>query len=703
MKRFFSIGFIVLVLLTGVGAFAPSASAYDQVCTEPAILNNNTGQCETFDSSGNSTSSVDPTVTTDDSTALPSDSASAGTPATPNDVTKAENGFGFVMMSIMELFAWLVGVAALLLDNAVYYTVVKMGSYVSSLSAVGVTWRIMRDIGNIVLIFGFLAIGIATILQVSLYGWGQKALPKLLIAAVFLNFSLFVSEAVIDTGNFFATQFYTQINGGQMAGAKNFDSGTLVRLENEGISSKLMAQLGLQSIYGEARNKDIFNVGNTWVIGFMGILLFIVTAFVMFALAFILIARFVILLFLIIVAPIGFAGLAVPKLENTAKKWWSMLFEQTITAPVLLLLLYIALAVITDAQFLTGLCIPNPASDNPTCASDKVFGWVNGNFAGFASFILSFIIAMGLMAAVVIMSKRMSAFGGSWATKMGGKLSFGLTAFGLRSTVGLGSFYAGQRIRRSSWGGTKTGRVISGAFERGGKASFDTRGIKMFGGLKAANIDAGDAQKGGYVARRDKSIKEHEAYVKSIGKAFDDAGPTKDQTKAIADADKAQKEAEKNRKDLQDKNKDHKAELDRLAAVVTANRNSGIRDPKAISDLAAANTAFEASKTALKAAQTSEEAADKALKEAKAAPTVAKKEQQKNYAENIQGKFFGSSFPGWVLFGPGAAAASRKIIKDVTKDPSKDMLDKLTKAAELADKESSGGGEKEEEKSDDKK
>ena len=71
------------------------------------------------------------------------------------------------MQLIMNLFAWLLGVAAITLDNAVYYTVVTMGNYVNNLSAVGIVWQVLRDIGNIVLIFGFLAIGITTILNVN--------------------------------------------------------------------------------------------------------------------------------------------------------------------------------------------------------------------------------------------------------------------------------------------------------------------------------------------------------------------------------------------------------------------------------------------------------------------------------------------------------------------------------------------------------
>jgi len=117
----------------------------------------------------------------------------------------------------MGLFAWLVGVAALALDYAMYYTVVVMGSYVKGLSGVGIAWQVLRDIGNIFLIFGFLAVGISIILESERYGFGKKMIPMLLVGAVFLNFSLFISEAVIDIGNLFATQIYSQINGGVLS------------------------------------------------------------------------------------------------------------------------------------------------------------------------------------------------------------------------------------------------------------------------------------------------------------------------------------------------------------------------------------------------------------------------------------------------------------------------------------------------------
>ncbi len=446
--------------------------------------------------------------------------------------TSPDDGYNYVMQKILQLFAWLVGVAALMLDYAVYYTVVKMGSYVNSLSAIGVTWRVLRDIGNIMLIFGFIAVGITTILNVDWYGGGKKMLPMMIVAAVFLNFSLFISEAIVDTGNLFATQFFTQINGGSLpmqapSGLLTTTSGVTLTTANEGISTKLMNQLGLQTVYGDAQrqNTKIFEGANPWLIGFMGIILFIVTAFVMFSLAFVLIARFIALVFLLIVAPIGFAGLAIPGFAARAKDWWTQLFHQTITAPILLLMLYIALAVITDAQFMTGFGL----DQSHMVSGGWWTGFVNdANLPGFASILLSFLVAMGLLLGVIVYAKRWSAFGGDWASRVGARLSFGATAWASRNTVGLGSNFLAKQARKRGLSRIPVlGTNLTKAFEYGAKSSFDVRGT---GALKnipfGSNIDAGKAKEGGYKEELKQRVEARTKYAAELkGKEFKDLSP----------------------------------------------------------------------------------------------------------------------------------------------------------------------------------
>lgn len=414
MRKFFIASFFSLTLLAGAaGTFVPTATYAQTPAADPAPA---------ADTAQNP------------APAAPGTGESKPMAAGKDD----DESFSGLMTTIMSMFAWLLGIAATTLNYSVYYTVIIMGKLLNGtggLSAIGVTWQVLRDIGNIVLIFGFIAVGISTILNTSVYG-AKQMLPKLLIVAVFLNFSLFISMAVIDVGNIFATEIYTQINGGVAITDQN--------VKDEGISNTIMKQLGFQSIYGDARDNElILKGGNATLIGFMGIILFMVSAFVMFSLAFMLIARFVILVFLIVVAPIGFAGLAIPRLEGTAGEWWGMLFKQTISAPVLLLMLYIALRVITDVNFLTGFGASNAEGAWTAAFANST----SESVAGLSGLMLSFLVAMGLLLMCTVMAQRMGAFGASLATKTAGILTGGavvaggigasrLTGFAGRQTLG---------------------------------------------------------------------------------------------------------------------------------------------------------------------------------------------------------------------------------------------------------------------------
>jgi len=417
-------------------------------------------------------------------TILPAPGSTA--PNDPNLGGDTASQMGTVMTWIMSLFAWLVGVAALLLDYVVYYTVVTMGNYVKDIAAVGVAWRIIRDAANIMLIFGFLAIGITTILNVDWYGSAKQLLPKLVIAAVLINFSLFICEAMIDGTNLIATQFYTQISGGALptmtgtGGTGLAINGVNLNTANEPISNAIMGQLGLQTIYDVNKNPKALDGGHTWFVGFMGIILFMITAFVLFSLSFILIARFVSLIFFILLSPIGFTGWALPLMQYRAGQWWKNFLQQIITAPVLLLLLYVALTVITDAQFLTGF----------NSSSNGWLGLDSGDITGFAGMLLSFLVAMGLLMVVVIKARSMSAFGAGWATATAGALTLGATAYGMSSILNTGALGARRALQRYA-PNSRVSRVASRVLRPAENARMDIRAIPgVRAGLTAVGAGA---------------------------------------------------------------------------------------------------------------------------------------------------------------------------------------------------------------------
>lgn len=608
---------------------------------------------------------------------------------------------GKVMTWIASIFAWLLSVAIVTLNYAVYYTVVTMGSYIHGLSAVGVTWRILRDIGNIMLIFGFLAAGLMTILNVEWYGWGTKMLPKLLIAAVFLNFSLFFAEAIIDSGNLFAVQFYTQINNGQVP--------TPDTLLQHGLADRIMQQLGMQQIYSDVqRDPTVLMHNNPIFIGFMSSILFIVTAFVMFSLAFMLVARFVVLLVLIIVAPVGFAGWAIPRLKGLSDDWWETLLQQTFTAPVLLLLLYVALAVITDSKFLSFGTAPDWLG---------LFTNTTATIGNYAAILLPFLVAMGLLLVVLMTAKKMSAAGAGWATKTAGNLSFGAAAWGMNRTFGRGAFYAARGLRQSAAFNkfdALTGRATTRTLDRVATGTFDIRGTKALSALPG-HIDAGKPAEGGFAGALKRGVETHEKAAKAIEQAHKDAFEQTEAEKAViartatahqaAELDKKTAEEEKKKaqqakEQAEETAKKGAAELARLEAEV--NINSSAEEVQKLAEARknqvanqemmtrAAENLANATKNLTTATET-ETAAKKAKESAEKAPAdrmnKAIREGKEAYAEGIDHTF---NPIGFVAYGPGTGTAARKIRESFKDKSNKDKLKDLVKKMEKEDAEAEG-------------
>lgn len=711
MKRFLIASCILLALFVSAAGAAPAAHA------TAADTNNSNIQ---LDSQGNPTGNNTGVVA--DPFADAAKSASEAAKAAANTPTKGPgptppttatlNG---VMAYIAQLFAWLLGVAAILLDNVVFYTIVKMGTYVSSLSAVGVTWRIIRDVGNIMFVFGFLSVGIMTILNVEWFGI-KKMLPMLLVGAIFLNFSLFISEAIVDTGNLFATQFYQQINGGNPAGAKK--SIAPPAINNEGISNRIMSSLGLQTIYGEIRNSDPDKVktymDNSGIIGFMSIILFLIAAFVFFSLAFILIARFVALVFLIIASPIGFAGLAIPGFANLAKQWWKNLYDQTMVAPVLLLMLYVALAVITDAKFLTGFsdCVPGSAVAGG-CQNPSYISFATSDLGGFATVILSFLVAMGLLLLVLVYAKRWSAFGGDWATKTAGKMTFGLTGWAVNRTAGRAAYYGGRRLQQipgfnkvDAW----TGRLVSRGLNRAATGSFDLRGTGVLAKIPFGDtIKPGEAAKDGFVGARKRTIENHEKAAKAIEEAHKEGFSDRERKEAVdsaialAEASKSTKITEHTAAQGEVEEQKHnvgvlKREITELEKAEREQRITPEEEQRlssARADLTTAESTLVKSQTKLNKAAGDLEKATSDLKKIKEKDSP---EQQKAVNDALTGKIKqskiaygeGLTIPSPInlfMSGPATSAAGRKIIRDAKtkKSTAQQLAELATKAAKEAE------------------
>jgi len=108
---------------------------------------------------------------------------------------------------VLHLFAITLALTGLMFDGISHITL-QGDAY--NLDPIRLGWSISRDVANLFFIIILLVIAIATTLRNMTYG-AKQLLVKLVLVALFINFSLLVTQVVIDFTNILALQFYNAI------------------------------------------------------------------------------------------------------------------------------------------------------------------------------------------------------------------------------------------------------------------------------------------------------------------------------------------------------------------------------------------------------------------------------------------------------------------------------------------------------------
>lgn len=347
-------------------------------------------------------------------------------------------------MTMIGRFTTLVGLA---LDYSVQQMVVRMGQLVNGIPAVSLVWQTIRDLVNVMLVFLTIFMGIATILGISGYGYKQL-LWKLVLSALLVNFSITLAKFVIDLGNIFAIETYKQILlTNQSAGGRADPNACVTNAGqpnenclNYGLGPAFVKQMKLMTIYsvaginsnGEVTIAETQLTGVLWI-SIFGSIFFIITAFVFGAAAFLILGRFAMLLFVIILSPIGLVAW-ITGVSGVGRKWWKTLIDQTFFLPVMFILWWVTLKLIIgmgngplgNANKLAEV-FQTPSSVD--LAADPTQYW-----SLMSTFIFFFIISAFLIMSLIL-SRKMGALGAtavintgrSWSRAAGG-MAFAYTA-----------------------------------------------------------------------------------------------------------------------------------------------------------------------------------------------------------------------------------------------------------------------------------
>ena len=490
-------------------------------------------------------------------------------------------------------------IAGTILDYAVQYTIFGTGFSAMSTSIQSI-WVLIRDIANVCFIFLLLYAAIKQII------WGEASkeiLKSVIIAAVLINFSLFITRVVVDASNLVATSLYNQITvtsdvSGNLIGnvVKDFGTGIAGGSSTIDLSGRIMDGLGLTTMFDV--NGSGSNAGLGVITGIGGLLFsvlklvtFWITTFVFFVLAGLLVSRFVTLVILMATSPIGFLDeVGIPSITGYSREWRKSLTDQVLMAPTIMFFMLLTIQ-------LSKILASNPLSGNPMI----IF---------FNFFLVTYLLLKSVSVAKEMSGKLGDIVGkfASAATGMAVSAATGGTAFIARQTAGrfatnLGNtkdnYFAKRLEAIGAEGGfikSRLAKGVLGGIQGTAKSTFDVRATDTFtGGLKRAEglsdmtmIDKrnltpsgtygkGKGQTTGFVGALAAKTKEIEEAAKGYAKSSFESEKA---------ADNKLKEFEEREKELKEKidketNEGKKADLEKELKVVTKQKNITINKSSA--------------------------------------------------------------------------------------------------------------------------
>ena len=127
---------------------------------------------------------------------------------------------------------WMMQAAALAFDSTAALTL--SSALYSSTSFIADGWRVTRDIGNIFFILILMVAALALVLDIEIgHANPKKLVASVIFIALIVNFSFFITEAVIDVSNSLALVFYNQITvqnkDGDIANKRTGDTNGVVQ------------------------------------------------------------------------------------------------------------------------------------------------------------------------------------------------------------------------------------------------------------------------------------------------------------------------------------------------------------------------------------------------------------------------------------------------------------------------------------------
>ncbi len=287
------------------------------------------------------------------------------------------------------------------------------------------SWAVIRDVTNILMFFSAMYVGVRYMLGSEELDF-KKSLIKIIIFAVFVNFSFAFSKFAIDISNFLSLSIRGGITG-YSPSAK--------------LSDILMSYTGISSLVTEVASfaPRNFTGYTNWTTMALAIVFLAATFFVFLYSAIMILLRAIVLLVCVIFSPLMFLTSSFKSMEKINQIWRDNFIGQLLFGPVLMLGLWVSFGFLKATKEIGG------GADISSIQNAA------GAVSGSASMILAI---LALLLAVFAANKVSTGLGGA----IGGFVGSGMKNIGLGVATGGAGFAirgvagrAGAAIASSKW------------------------------------------------------------------------------------------------------------------------------------------------------------------------------------------------------------------------------------------------------------
>lgn len=192
-------------------------------------------------------------------------------------------------------------------------------------------WELLRNLANIFFIISLIFIALATLFRLESYNY-KHLLVNLILAALLVNFSLVIAQAVLGVADTVQNQFLPNN----------------IEIIRE-LGTKLMTEPTYQIVNGQSFTEQL-EYGNTaTVIQLFFMASLSIGAFLTFlGIAAMLVVRVVMLWVLLMVSPAAYFGSVLPFAKEFTEEWWSYFLKYAFFTPVMAFFLNMAASIVEN-------------------------------------------------------------------------------------------------------------------------------------------------------------------------------------------------------------------------------------------------------------------------------------------------------------------------------------------------------------------